>query len=79
MRQQKKIGIPAKQQRGWVNGQIASISDGKVFEILKELKSKQDENPNDRLLRLIGYVKRFVTQSITMNTKKKDTQLVPAK
>jgi hypothetical protein len=55
----EKIGIPAKKQRGWVNGQIASISDGKVFEILEELKSKQDKNPNDRLLRLIGYVKRF--------------------
>ena len=43
----EKIGIPAKNQRGWVSGQISSISDGKVFEILEELKSKQDKNPND--------------------------------
>jgi hypothetical protein len=75
----EKIGIPEKKRPGWVKNQIASISDGKVFEILEELKSKQDENPNDRLKRLVGYVKDFVTQSIIMSTKKKDTQLVPAK
>ena len=55
----EKIGIPEKKRPGWVKNQIASISDGKVFEILEELKSKQNKNPNDRLLRLIGYVKRF--------------------
>ena len=43
----------------WVAKQIRAISDGKVVEILEELKQKYDKNPNDRLKRLIGYVKRF--------------------
>ena len=42
-----------------MKNQIASISDGKVFEILEELQQKHDQNQNDRLKRLIGYVKRF--------------------
>ena len=55
----ERMDIPAKKQPGWVNGQIASISDGKVLEILEELKKKHAKNPNDRLGRLIGYVTRF--------------------
>lgn len=55
----EKMGIPKKKQKEWVNSQIASISDGKVFEILEELKKQDDEDPNDRLQRLIGYVTRF--------------------
>lgn len=55
----EEMGIPGKKRPGWVNGQLTSISDGKVVEIIKELKKKYDENPNDRLLRLIGYVTRF--------------------
>ena len=55
----EEIGIPVKERPRWVNSQIASISDGKVVEILEELKQRYDKNPNDRLKRLIGYVKRF--------------------
>ena len=55
----EKIGIPVKERPRWVKNQIASISDGKVAEILEELKQKHDKNQNDRLKRLIGYVKRF--------------------
>jgi hypothetical protein len=55
----EKIGIPEKERPRWVKNQIASISDGKVFEILEELQQRHDKNPNDRLKRLIGYVKRF--------------------
>ena len=55
----EKIGIPEKKRPRWVKNQIASISDGKVFEILEELQQRYDKNPNDRLKRLIGYVKRF--------------------
>lgn len=36
----EKIGIPVKERPRWVKNQIASISDGKVAEILEEL------NPN---------------------------------
>jgi len=55
----EKIGIPVKERPRWVKSQIASISDGKVLEILEELKQRYDKNPNYRLKRLIGYVKRF--------------------
>ena len=55
----EKIGIPVNERPRWVKSQIASISDGKVAEILEELKQRYDKNPNDRLKRLIGYVKRF--------------------
>ena len=55
----EKMGIPVKERPRWVKSQIASISDGKVMEILEELKQRYDKNPNDRLKRLIGYVKRF--------------------
>jgi hypothetical protein len=55
----EKIGIPVKERPRWVKSQIASISDGKVLEILEELKKRYDKNPNYRLKRLIGYVKRF--------------------
>ena len=55
----EKIGIRVKDRPRWVENQIASISDGKVVEILEELKQKYDKDPNDRLNRLIGYVKRF--------------------
>lgn len=55
----EKIGIPVKERPIWVNDQIASISDGKVSEILQELQQRHDKNPNDSLKRLIGYVKRF--------------------
>lgn len=55
----EKIGIPEKKRPRWVKNQIASISDGKVFEILEELQQRHDKNPNDRLKRLINYVKRF--------------------
>ncbi len=55
----EKTGIPANRRTGWVNSQLESISEGKVLEILEELKKKYEENPNDRLQRLIGYVTRF--------------------
>lgn len=55
----EKMGIPKKKRKEWVTSRIASISDGKVFEILEDLKKQDDEDPNDRLQRLIGYVTRF--------------------
>ena len=35
------------------------ISDGKVFEILKQRQELYDKEPNARLNRLIGYINRF--------------------
>ena len=55
----EKIGICEKDRPKWVAKQIRAISDGKVVEILEELKQQYDKDPNDGLKRLIGYVKRF--------------------
>jgi len=55
----EKIGICEKDRPKWVAKQIRAISDGKVVEILEELKQEYDKDPNDRLKRLIGYVERF--------------------
>jgi hypothetical protein len=53
------LGINQKDRRGWVDPIVRSISGGNVEVILKELEEKNDENPNKRLKRLIGYIKRF--------------------
>ena len=41
----EKIGIREKERKKWVMNQITSISDGKVIEILEELKQRYDKNP----------------------------------
>ncbi|MBN1684706.1 MAG: hypothetical protein JW855_04665 [Gammaproteobacteria bacterium] len=43
----------------WVESRIKAISDGKVGTILKELEEANLNKPNNRLRRLIGYIKRF--------------------
>ncbi len=53
------LGISQKDRRGWVEPRIRTISDGNVEAILKEFEEENDKNPNKRLKRLIGYIKRF--------------------
>ena len=53
------IGINQKDRRGWVEPRVRAISDGNVEAVLKELEEENDKNPNKRLKRLIGYIKRF--------------------
>jgi len=55
----EKLGISQNERPKWVKQQIRTISDGKVFEILKQLQELYDKKPNARLNRLIGYIKRF--------------------
>lgn len=55
----EKLGISQKERPKWVKQKIRAISDGKVFEILKQLQELHDKEPNARLNRLIGYIKRF--------------------
>ena len=55
----EKLGISQKERPKWVKQQIRAISDGKVFEILKQLQELYDKEPNARLNRLIGYINRF--------------------
>ena len=53
------LGINQKDRRGWVEPRVRAISDGNVEAVLKELEEENDKNPNKRLKRLIGYIKRF--------------------
>jgi len=53
------LGINQKDRRGWVGPRVRAISDGNVEAVLKELEEENDKNPNKRLKRLIGYIKRF--------------------
>ena len=55
----EKLGIPQKERPKWVRRQIRAISNEKVLEILKQLQQLYDKEPNARLNRLIGYIKRF--------------------
>ena len=53
------LGINQKDRQGWVKPRVRAISDGNVEAVLKELEEENDKNPNKRLKRLIGYIKRF--------------------
>ena len=53
------LGINQKDRPGWVKPRVRAISDGNVEAVLKELEEENDKNPNKRLKRLIGYIKRF--------------------
>jgi hypothetical protein len=53
------LGIKQKECPGWVKPRVREISDGNVEGVLKELEEENDKNPNKRLKRLIGYIKRF--------------------
>jgi hypothetical protein len=53
------LGINQKDRPGWVKPRVREISDGNVEAVLKELEEENDKNPNQRLKRLIGYIKRF--------------------
>lgn len=55
----EKLGISQTARPNWVKQKIRAISNGKVFEILKQLQELYDKEPNVRLKRLIGYIKRF--------------------
>ena len=53
------LGVNQKDRPGWVKPRVRAISDGNVEAVLKELEEENDKNPNKRLKRLIGYIKRF--------------------
>ena len=53
------LGISKKERAKWVEPRIQAISEGKIAEIKKELEEQYQQNPNPRLKRLIGYLKRF--------------------
>jgi hypothetical protein len=53
------LGINQNDRPGWVKPRVREISDGNVEAVLKELEEENDKNPNNRLKRLIGYIKRF--------------------
>jgi len=55
----EQMGICKEERAKWVKPRIKAISNGEVGKIMEELKEEYDRNPNKRLKRLIGYIKRF--------------------
>ena len=55
----ESLGIKQKDRPGWVKPRLREICDGNVEAVLRELEEENDKNPNERLNRLIGYIKRF--------------------
>ena len=53
------LGINQNDRPGWVKPRLREICDGNVEAVLRELEEENDKNPNNRLKRLIGYIKRF--------------------
>lgn len=55
----EELGIKKKKRSAWVHPRLRAIADGYVETVLKELKKENDNTPNDRRKRLIGYIERF--------------------
>jgi len=56
----EELGISREQRPGWVQPRLEAISNGKVAEVKAELEEQLRISPNERLRRLIGYLKRFI-------------------
>ncbi len=53
------LGISGNERREWVKSHLKAISEGKVEQIKKEFENEYEQNDNDRLRQLIGYLSRF--------------------
>lgn len=53
------LGLSQEQQQQWVHSKLDSISEGGVQSVLEELEVQHTKEPNDRLRRFIGYLRRF--------------------
>ena len=56
----EELDIAKNKRAAWVEPHLKSISEGNAETTLRELVEMNAENPNDRLRRLIGYIKRFI-------------------
>lgn len=56
----EELGIAKNKRAAWVVPHLKSISKGNAAATLTELVEMNAEKPNDRLRRLIGYIKRFI-------------------
>ena len=56
----EKMDICKEERAKWVEPKIKEISNGEVDRIKEELALEYDQNPSDRLRRLIGYLSRFI-------------------
>lgn len=55
----EELGLNQKDRPGWVKPRIKAISEGDLETVVKELEEQYEKNQNNRLKRLIGYIKRF--------------------
>jgi hypothetical protein len=53
------LGFSEEQQQQWVHSKLDRISEGHVQSVLEELQAQHTIEPNDRLRRLIAYLRRF--------------------
>lgn len=53
------LGIGEDMQDGWVETFLDRIWEGQVDKVINQLRSLEDNTPNDRLDRLIRYLERF--------------------
>ncbi len=68
----EELGIAKNKRAAWVEPHLKSVSEGNAETTLRELVEMNAENPNDRLRRLIGYIKRFIEALDYNNFKAKD-------
>jgi hypothetical protein len=55
----EEMGICKADRPKWVNPRIKAISNGEVKKTMQELQEEYNQNPNQRLKRLLGYIERF--------------------
>ena len=55
----EQLGISTQDRSPWVHGYLDRISDGQVDSVIDELEVSHASNANERLGRLIGYLRRF--------------------
>ena len=53
------LGIKKKARPEWVSSRLQRISQGNVGKVKEEFEIEYEQNPDNRLKRLIGYITRF--------------------
>lgn len=55
----EQLGYGKEEQYSWVHSLLDSISRGNVLDVLKDLRARQEVQPNNRLRQFINYLDRF--------------------
>jgi hypothetical protein len=55
----EQLGYGKEEQHSWVHSLLDSISRGNVLDVLRDLRERQEAQPNNRLRQFINYLDRF--------------------